>query len=320
MKTLPILVTGAAGFIGSSLCKRLVKNYSVVGIDNFYPNYPLQFKRHTIAQLNKNRHFHFYPCDIRNTSLVRQLIVKHQIKAIFHLAALTGVRNSLKHPRLYSEINTLATRSLYRVAVDAGSKRFIFCSSSSVYGNTKHMPLKETERLKPRSPYAVSKRDAEAALKQLYTQLKLPLTVLRLFSVYGPNGRPDMAPYIFTKAAFGNTPIVRYGDGSSSRDYTYIDDVVEALIKTLELTSPRQVINIGNSSPISLSDLIMKIERFTRKKILISEKPVNQAESKITYADITLAKNLLGWLPHTDFDAGLTNFVHWFKKNRLSDK
>lgn len=318
MKPLRILVTGSAGFIGSSLSRQLLKKHTVIGVDNYYPNYPIRFKKTVIKELKKNPNFYFFEEDIQNYQNLSKLISKHKIEIIFHLAALTGVRASLDNPKLYQEVNTLATKNIYQVALNTGVKKFIFTSSSSVYGNSKQIPFIETQKLMPQSPYAVSKRDAEELLLKMPASKKLSTTIFRLFSVYGPQGRPDMAPYLFTQAALTKKPITLFGDGSQARDFTYIDDVIDAFTNALSLTSPREIINIGNTTTITVSKLINTIEQITGEKIQVRKAPTNSAESYKTQSNIEKAKKVLRWNPKIPFSTGIRNFIDWYKTNRLS--
>ena len=318
MKLPVYLVTGAAGFIGSNLTQRLAKNATVIGIDNFYPNYDHSFKKKAVAVLEKNRNFFFHEIDIRDRTSLQKLFKKYPIDTVFHLAALTGVRASLANPMLYTEINAEGTKIMYEEAAKSGKvQRFILTSSSSVYGNGPHIPFIETQQLSPQSPYAKSKVEAEKLLMLLYRKYSIPTIVFRLFSVYGPNGRPDMAPYLFTEAAYKQQSIIQYGDGNSARDYTHVNDVVAAFEKVLVKHFSFETINVGNHSPITLKELIKQIEINTGKKIKKNLRRLNSAESKITYANITKAKKLLNWEPHVAFTEGVEKFIRWFIRYRL---
>ncbi|HCM37645.1 MAG: NAD-dependent epimerase/dehydratase [Candidatus Gottesmanbacteria bacterium GW2011_GWB1_43_11] len=317
MKRKTIVITGAAGFIGSSLIKSLLKNKSeVFGIDNLTNNYDSAYKLANLKSLDQPN-FHFYKLDILDKSGLTQFFTKTKPDAVVHLAALTGVRASLSQPELYYEVNTRGTKIVYENAVQARVKSFVFSSSSSIYGNQSQIPFSESLKPLPQSPYAKSKADAESLLKKLYLKHHLPTTVLRLFSVYGPHGRPDMAPYLFTQAAFTQTPISQYGDGASARDYTYIDDVVAAILKTLTANLQWEIINIGNSSPVKLSELLKLVEKLTNKKIQRHILPAQPAESNITFADTSKAKGLLRWESKIDFVIGMQKFVNWYKSVRL---
>lgn len=317
--TLPsVAVTGAAGFIGFSLSRNLLhQGYHVLGIDNFYNNYPVLFKKDNIKYLQKYPHFNFSYVDILRVKDLEKLFDKYHPVYVFHLAALTGVRTSLNNPSQYYRVNVDGTRVVYEVAANHNVKAFVFTSSSSVYGNAETVPFSEELPLEPHSPYAETKKEAEKILSVMHQKRAVPTQILRLFSVYGPHGRPDMAPYLFTEAAFKSKPIFMFGDGTSSRDFTYIDDVVDAIIKSIKLASTWNIINVGNSSPITLTNLITLIEQETGGKIRIQAAPANPAESRATYADITKARALLSWHPKTSFKEGMRQFINWYQKHRL---
>ena len=313
-----IFVSGAAGFIGSSLSRRLINNnYTVIGIDNFYNSYPVSYKHQNIKQLLKNNCFKFIECDIRNKQKLEEVFAMYKPKIVIHLAALTGVRKSLTHPELYFEVNVKGTENVYMSAIKYIASSFIISSSSSVYGDNPQLPFLETHILKPQSPYAKTKCDAESLIKHLFNKHKIPTAILRFFSVYGPSGRPDMAPYLFTHAAFNQTKITQYGDGKSARDYTYIEDVVNAIKKMISNMSSWSLLNIGNSSPVTLLSLIEIVEKYTDKKISLEFAPYNKSESFITYADICRAQKDLAWFPNTKFEDGMQKFIDWFKIHRL---
>lgn len=317
MKT--TLITGCAGFIGSTLCKFFInQGHSVIGIDNLVRNYPVKFKKHNLAQIKSSTRFNFYPLNVLNYHQVQTIILKHQPQIVFHLAALTGVRASLQKSQKYFETNVIGTKNIYQLASSVKNCSFVFTSSSSVYGNSSQIPFTETQELNPLSPYAKSKFAAEKVIKKLYSRLKIPTTILRLFSVYGPLGRPDMAPYLFTQAAFLNQPVAQFGQNKSARDYTFINDVITAFVKLNDTLHGFDIINIGNSSPITLIKLIHTIEKLSNRKIRTIKKPVNKIESYITYADISKAKSLLNWKPTCNFINGMTKFVNWYKQYRLS--
>jgi len=203
-----VLITGCAGFIGSTLCKSLInKGQTVIGIDNLAKNYPIEFKKANLAQIRLSKRFYFHQVNVLNYRHIRTIVQKYRPQTVFHLAALTGVRTSLQKPQTYFATNVIGTKNIYLATVSIKGSKFIFTSSSSVYGNSSQIPFLETQELKPLSPYAKSKFEAEILLKKLRIKAKIPTTILRLFSVYGPFGRPDMAPYLFTQAAFSGKEI-----------------------------------------------------------------------------------------------------------------
>lgn len=317
MKT--VIVTGGAGFIGSHLIDRLLsKKYKVFCIDSFDSFYPRKFKEENIQNARKNKNFKLYEVDIRNVQESESILRKHSpIDSLIHLAAKAGVRPSIEKPLLYQKTNVSGTANLLKLAAKYKVKQFIFASSSSVYGNAKVPFLENLRNLIPLSPYGKTKLEAEELCKAFHQKYQLPTTVLRLFSVYGPRGRPDMAPYLFTKAAFENLPIKQYGDGSSARDWTYIDDITKGIVKTLEKPFSFEIINLGGNKPIQLKDLIKLVEKISRKKIKKIILPKKAEEPNITFASIEKAKRLLDWQPETDFSKGMKKFINWFKTNRL---
>ncbi len=317
MKTKTILVTGAAGFIGYSLCKKL-KNNTILGVDNFYSNYNIQQKKRGIKELVKNKNFHFIKGDIREAVLLKRIFKRFTIDKVVHLAALTGVRASLNNPDLYYQANVLGTKRIYEISIKNNVKQFIFASSSSVYGKGTRIPFTEKQKLFPQSPYAQTKKKAEDILSELRKKYQMPTTILRLFSVYGPHGRPDMAPYKFTEAAYFNKVVPFYGAGESARDYTYIDDVISAFKKALDRPQTFLICNIGNASPVKLIELARQVEFLTKKKLNLVKKPSNPAESFITWADISLAQKKLDWKPRVSFPQGMKKFVTWFVQKSVN--
>lgn len=312
-----ILITGVAGFIGSSLASELLqRNYTVVGIDALIRPDRKKSNYKNLELLTNYTNFYFYNEDIRSNNLLT-VFKKHNISKVVHLAALAGVRTSITNADLYFDINVNGTKNIYQIASDNHVKRFIFASSSSVYGNSNKIPFSESQKLFPKSPYAKSKRDAERFIKNNYKKHKISCIILRFFSVYGPRGRSDMAPYLFTKAAFNAEVIKQYGQGNSARDYTYISDIVNGIIKSLEVNLKYEIINLGNSRPILLSDLVTTIETITNRKIVKKILPANATESFITYADIRKAKKLLDWEPRIELKQGMKNFIDWYKNTQL---
>lgn len=318
MKPMQILVSGAAGFIGYHLAQKLLHlGFTVIGIDNLNLAYNPAFKRDRLQRLYKSPNFIFYETDILKPKLLMRIFESHQISIVYHLAARTGVRASIKFPKLYQQTNVLGTKNLYLLAAHLNVRQFIFASSSSVYGDSQ-TPFKETIPLPtPTSPYASSKQSAEKMIQTLYKRSPISTTILRFFSVYGPHGRPDMAPYIFTEAILNSTPLTLYGNGKQARDYTYIDDIVFGLISAMKNRFPFEIVNLGNDSPITIYDLISIIEKISGKRAKISQKPLRNEEVNITWADIGKAKKILHWQPKTSLKAGIEKFVTWYKKERI---
>lgn len=313
------LVTGAAGFIGSHLSKALIadeKNY-VSGIDNFDPSYKRHVKLQNLEDLDSAHNFVLHELDLAQISL-RTLneVVPQKVDIIIHLAAKAGVQPSLTNPAAFIKNNILSTQTLLDFAVQKKVKKFIFASSSSVYGINKNLPWKEDEKLLPISPYAMTKLAGED-LGHVYNKLyALPFMALRLFTVYGPGQRPDLAIHRFTKAILNDKPIPMYGDGTTSRDYTYIDDIVKGLQAAIRYDSAGfDIINLGNHHTISLSDLISELEIVTGKKAIIDKLPQQPGDVMHTYADITKAKKLLHYNPGTSLREGIQQFYNWFENH-----
>jgi len=312
-----ILVTGCAGFIGSSLVDRLLNDgYIVVGIDNFNDYYDPKIKEENLYEVYKNSQFKIYREDILNFSTLQEIFKMEKPQKVVHLAARTGVRPSIDNPLLYSEVNVLGTVNLLKLAVDYKIEQFIFGSSSSVYGNSERFPFAEDDPCNTIiSPYGTSKRAAELWVESFWRTYGLKSAVLRFFTVYGPRGRPDMAPALFTKAILEGRSIDQFGDGSSSRDYTYIDDIIDGIVKALNRNLDFEIINLGNNHPVILSDFIKTVENITGKKIRIKHSSKQTGDVEKTWANIVKAKKLLGWTPKTRLSDGLSKYYKWLKRN-----
>ena len=312
------LITGGAGFIGNHVIRYLLKNKNarVTCIDNFDAFYSREIKLQNISDLQESPDFKLIEnnLDVLNASSLNKLIAE-PIDVIIHLAAKAGVRPSIQDPKPYIKTNVTATQSLLEFAVQKNVGKFIFASSSSVYGNNKHLPWKEDEVLYPISPYAATKLSGEA-FGHVYSNLyHLPFVALRLFTVYGPCMRPDLAIYQFTKSILEGTPITLFGDGLSSRDYTFIKDIVKGIVEAVELDAQFEVINLGNSQTVYLKELIEKIEEVAGKEAIIKWRPMQPGDVSYTYADITKAEWLLNYHPETGIDEGLQEVYQWFKKH-----
>lgn len=317
MKT--ILVTGVAGFIGSHTAKRLLSEGSrVIGVDNINDYYNTAWKKQNLDQLATHANFTFYEVDILDVVALDEIYKTHQPDAIIHLAARAGVRPSIENPLLYEEVNVRGTLNLLESSRKYGVGKFIYASSSSVYGNQSKVPFSETDVCDtPISPYAATKKATEL-LAHTYSHLyDIQCIGLRFFTVYGPAGRPDMAPYLFTEAILKGNEIKKFGDGSTARDYTYIDDIVSGVVACLLLDKQYEIINLGNRTPVTLNQFISTLEQITSLKMLIKQYPMQPGDVDQTYSDISKAQRLLGYQPQTSFEKGLEQFVHWFKAHRL---
>ncbi len=319
-----ILVTGGAGFIGSHVCSRLIElGYSVVCIDNLNDYYSPSIKNKNIEKLEKQAQqakgtFTFHKLDITDAEALGELFAKEQFTKVMHLAARAGVRPSLKDPQLYAKVNIQGTLNLLECACKHGVQRFVFGSSSSVYGVNKKIPFSEEDEVNLQSsPYAVSKRAGELYCYSYHKLYNLPIVCLRFFTVYGPAGRPDMAPFIFTSRIANGTPINKFGDGSSKRDYTQVSDIAQGVVSAL--TTPNlsfEIINLGNSNPITLNEFIDIIENAVGKKAVINQMPMQPGDVPLTYADSAKAERLLGYKPAFPIHEGMRQFADWLKENK----
>lgn len=305
-----ILVTGAAGFIGSHTSEALVKNgHRVIGIDNFDPFYSRDLKEKNLSAIRAHQgDFTFYEGDCADESFIESLFAKEQPETIIHLAAKAGVRPSIEDPAGYIKANVLATQILLNQATAFGVKRFIMASSSSVYGNASHVPFSETQEVnEPISPYAATKRSCELLAYTHHHLTAMPIACLRFFTVFGPRQRPDLAIQKFIERISHDHPITMFGDGSTSRDYTYIDDIVAGILSAVEqIDSYRyRIWNLGGSSPVTLKEMIQVIGEVIGKTPIIEQKPMQQGDVERTYADLTRSEKELGYKPLTTFKEGI---------------
>jgi UDP-glucuronate 4-epimerase len=315
-----ILVTGGAGFIGSHLINALFRDnpgIKITCIDNFDLFYSADIKQLNIRDFKGNPDFHFLNTDISvTTSEILSDLINDPVDAIVHIAAKAGVRPSIQNPLAYQQTNVIGTQHLLNFAREKKVKQFVFASSSSVYGINDHFPWKEDEKLLPISPYAMTKQAGEM-LGHVYSQLfGIRFIALRFFTVFGPSQRPDLAIHKFTKAILKGEPITMYGDGSTSRDYTYIDDIVQGILAAIQYDKTEfEIINLGNNYSVPLNNLINLIELTTGKKAIIEHLPEQPGDVSKTFADISKAKKLLGYNPGTKLDDGLKKFYNWFLQN-----
>lgn len=310
-----VLVTGAAGFIGSHLCDRLVaEGHQVTGIDNFDPFYPRSLKESNISRLMNHPNFRLLELDITNAeALVHQF--PDGIDAIIHLAAKAGVRPSISDPEAYQRVNVLGTQNLLEQARKRKIGQFVFGSSSSVYGVNERVPWQESDAvLRPISPYASSKVAGEL-LGHVYAHLyPIRFIALRFFTVYGPRQRPDLAIHRFFQMINEDQAIPVFGDGTTLRDYTYVDDIVSGIMAALQYNATNyEVINLGNNQTVALSELINAIEEVIGKKANINRLPPQPGDVPQTSADITKARALLGYHPQTPLHQGLQAFYQWLR-------
>lgn len=314
------LVTGGAGFIGSQVVKELLKdeNIKITCLDNFDPFYKRQFKLLNIGEFDKSHNFFLLDIDLA-TVTIKELhdAVPQPVDVVIHLAAKAGVRPSIADPVAYEQTNIVGTQKLLDFAVQKKVKKFVFASSSSVYGINEKLPWKEDELLLPISPYAMTKLAGEMAGHVYHKLYGLPFIALRFFTVYGPGQRPDLAIHRFMRAILKDEAIAMFGDGSTSRDYTYVDDTVQGVLSAIDYNKTSfEIINLGNNYAVSLKDLIAAIEDVMGKKAIINQQPEQPGDVPRTFADISKAKGLLNYNPKTELKNGLIKFYDWFLQNR----
>jgi len=310
-----ILVTGGAGFIGSHLAERLVSSGHCVSIvDDLNDFYSPEVKRANLNAVGAAGPVEFHWCDIRNVDAMDRIVGSFQPEAIFHLAARAGVRPSLEQPLLYEETNVKGTLILLEAARRNGVKKFVFASSSSVYGIANRVPFREDDPVHcPISPYAATKLAAEKFCFTYSHLYRLPVVCLRFFTVYGPRQRPDLAIHKFARLIEAGRPVPFFGDGSSGRDYTYIDDAVSGLLAALSYDTRFEIFNIGNSRPVKLIELVSTLEAALGKPAVLERRPDQPGDVPLTFADISKAGRLLGYQPRTSFEDGIRKFVEWMR-------
>lgn len=318
MKT--YLITGGAGFIGSSLADSLLKeNNKIVVVDNFCDYYNPELKEENVKDNLNNPNYKLYRIDIRDKDNLDKVFTENKIDCVIHLAAMAGVRPSIENPILYQEVNCLGTQNILECMKKNNVNKLVMASSSSVYGNCKEVPFKETFVVDYAiSPYAATKK-ANEVMTHVYHKLNdINVIMLRFFTVFGPRQRPDLAINKFTRLMLNDEEIPMYGDGNTSRDYTYIGDIVDGIERSIKYVEENkdvyEIINLGNSSPISLKEMINTIGEVLNKTPNIKQLPMQPGDVDRTYADISKAQKLLGYNPKTTFKKGIENFAEWYKK------
>lgn len=308
-----VLVTGGAGFIGSHLVGALLKKNCLVScIDDFNDYYDPRVKRRNISEFLKNKNFSLFEGDIRDTGFVENIFKNNTFTVVIHLAARAGVRSSISHPKLYAEVNINGLINILEQVKKDKNTKFIFASSSSVYGNNKKVPFLETDNVDfPISPYAATKKAGELICHSYHYLYGMRMACLRFFTVYGPRQRPEMAIYLFIRSILHGKPIEMYGDGSTSRDYTYIDDIISGILSVMEKKILYEIVNLGNSYPVKLIELIGIIEKCSGKKAVIKKLPMQSGDVERTWADITRAKELLGYNPKVSIEEGIRRTIEW---------
>jgi len=311
-----ILITGGAGFIGSHLSEKIIDlGHNITCIDDFNDYYDPAIKEENLKKIIDHERFTLHKADILDRKKVEDIFSSSKVDTVIHLAARAGVRPSLLNAALYEKVNVQGTINLLENCKKRSIKRFIFASSSSVYGGNKKIPFLETDKVdNPVSPYAATKKAGELICYTYHHLYDISIFAFRFFTVYGPRQRPEMVIHKFTRNIFEGSPIEVFGDGFSSRDYTYIDDIINGIINSLNLVCGYEVINLGNSYPVQLNDLIKLLKEKSGKKVELKYSELQSGDVFSTFADIEKAKKLIKYDPETTIEEGLEYFMAWYKK------
>lgn len=313
------LVTGAAGFIGSNVCALLLDNgHRVIGVDVLNDAYDVRLKRWRLAQLEGRTGFEFHTLDICDRPALRRLMERQAIRfdGLLNLAARAGVRASVENPWQYVEANVIGTLNLLELCREQRVSKFVLSSTSSLYGASNPRPFREdADTDGPLSPYAASKKAAEALCHAYHHLYGLDVTVLRYFTVYGPAGRPDMSLFRFVQWISEGRPVIVYGDGTQQRDFTYVGDIARGTVAALKPMG-YEVINLGSDRPVTVNDALRLTEQLVGRKATIVARPAHPADVTATWAHIEKAARLLDWRPETSLERGLAQLVNWYRENR----
>ena len=312
------LVTGGAGFIGSHVCERLLRDgHNVWAFDDLNNFYDPQFKQRNLREIQSlAKPFEFVHGDITDAAALAEIFSSVKFDQVIHLAARAGVRPSLEQPALYQRVNVEGTVNVLEAARKSGVKKIVIASSSSVYGLNSKVPFSESDPIiSAISPYAASKLACEALGHVYHHIYKMDVTMLRFFTVYGPRQRPDLAIYKFAKLISAGKPISVFGDGSAARDYTFVSDTIDGVIAATKKEFGYEIFNLGESETISLSRMIELLENALGKKAIIDRQPLQAGDVPITFADISKAREKLGYNPKVKFENGIKLFADWFRKN-----
>ncbi|TAH18890.1 MAG: SDR family NAD(P)-dependent oxidoreductase [Cytophagales bacterium] len=312
-----ILITGVAGFIGHRTSEMLLaEGYRIVGLDNMNNYYDNSLQEYRLNALKKHEHFSFYYADIRDAGKINEIFAHHPFSAVVHLAAKTGVRDSIKNPHVYMATNTQGTLNILEAMVKNNVKKLVFASTSSVYSGQELPFIESLPTDSPISPYAATKKAAEIICNTYHLLYGLDVSIVRYFTVYGPGGRPDMSYFKFIKSIEEGKPITIYGDGSQKRDFSYIDDIANGTVNALKSVG-YEIFNLGsNNGTYSLLDLIALIEKNVGKKAKIIYEPFDKSDMKATWANIDKAINVLGWQPTVSLEEGIERCVKWYLNNK----
>jgi len=311
-----VLVTGVAGFVGSHLAERLLADgREVIGVDSFDPFYPEELKRANLSGALASPRFRLVVADVRDADAVARVAGSARFDAIAHLAALAGVRPSLEHPALYADVNVRGTAVVAEAAVRHGVPRLVFASSSSVYGERQGGPFSERDPVEhPISPYAATKRAGELLLHAVHHASGLSVTCARIFTAYGPRQRPDLAIRKFAARMLRGDPVPVYGDGSQVRDFTYVDDLVDGLVRALDADLGYAILNFGCGRTVSVLEVVEELERALAVKARIDWQPEQRGDVSRTWADVSAARAALGYEPRVALEAGITQFAEWLRR------
>jgi UDP-glucuronate 4-epimerase len=311
-----VLITGGAGFIGSHLCERLVQeSFEITCLDNFNDSYDPGIKRKNIEALVNDHQIRLYEADIRDSEQVKKLFSEYRFDGIFHLAARAGVRPSIQNPQAYQDVNIRGSLNIFELARKFEVPKIVFASSSSVYGFNKNVPFSESHNVdNPVSPYAATKKAGELIAYTYHHLYQISINCIRFFTVYGPRQRPDMAIRKFTRLIDRGESIPVYGDGSSQRDYTYISDIIDGLVKAFEFCTGYEIYNLGDSRTTGLLEMIRTIEKCLGKDAQMKFLPFQSGDVEITFADISKAREKLDYSPKVYFEEGMQRFICWYKQ------
>lgn len=314
-------MTGGAGFIGSNLTDKLLsEGNSVIVIDNFDNFYDRKIKENNLMNALSYNNFKLIEGDIRDKNILAKIFSENEIDIVFQLAAKVGVRPSIKEPELFFEVNVNGTLNILEAMKRYGVKKLIFASSSSIYGNNKKVPFSEKDNVDlPISPYAATKKACELLNHTYHHLYGFNIYNLRFFTVYGPRQRPDLAIHKFAQLILTGEPIPVFGNGNTSRDYTYIDDIIQGIMSAIKKVKGYEIINLGESKTITLSKLIAIIENTVGEKAIVNRLPIQPGDVEKTFADISKAKQLLGYNPKTNIEDGIKKFVEWISNKQIYD-